>query len=84
MQKEEVQRYLRKFRRTLVEVNVAEYNDQMGHQDECRNNTIPKEGWSYWNYIGGSSGTTLEMSFKVSGGEVRPRNMAIRIWKRTG
>ena len=29
----------------LVEVNVAEYNRQtMGHQDEWRNNTIPKEG----------------------------------------
>jgi hypothetical protein len=28
--------------------------------------------------------TFYSLSFEVSGGEVRPRNMAIRVWKRTG
>lgn len=32
--------------------------------------------------IGPISGTTWGLVFRVSGGEVRPRNSAIRIWRR--
>jgi hypothetical protein len=32
----------------------------------------------------GGSGAYRALSFNISDGEVRPRNMAIRIWKRTG
>jgi hypothetical protein len=34
-------------------------------------------GWDYCN-------NKVNINFRMSGGEVRPRNMAIRIWKRTG
>ena len=44
---------------------------------------------SDWIYTGDYSkstayGHSVHLRFAVSGGEVRPRNMAIRIWKRTG
>jgi len=45
---------------------------------------IPKEGNSSWTYVGANSGQASYISFGSSNGEVRPRNMAIRIWKRTG
>jgi hypothetical protein len=48
------------------------------------NITIPKTGLSNWIMSGGWDGTPKYVSFSLSGGEVRPRNMAIRIWKRTG
>lgn len=32
--------------------------------------------------IGPVTGTTWGLNFRVSGGEVRPRNSAIRIWRR--
>jgi hypothetical protein len=43
---------------------------------------IANGDWSKNVYSGSGSGTHYAMSFKVSSGEVRPRNQAIRIWKR--
>jgi hypothetical protein len=40
--------------------------------------------WSDWIYSGSQDGSGRHLRFKMSGGEVRPRNMAIRVWKRTG
>ena len=60
-------------------------------QTSLFNQTIPKGGWSGWSYTGYSKFgddwkyySSMMSRFHVSGGEVRPRNMAIRIWKRTG
>lgn len=38
--------------------------------------------WSNYANSGGYDGHWVGMKFYVSSGEVRPRNMAIRIWKR--
>jgi hypothetical protein len=46
------------------------------------NKSIPKEGVSQWSITGSSAGVGIR--FHSLGGEVRPRNMAIRIWKRIG
>jgi hypothetical protein len=60
-----------------------------------RNGTIPQspysvgltsDSWSNAIYTGDFSRTRIDLfslKFRVSGGEVRPRNKAIRIWKRT-
>ncbi len=59
--------------------------------DECINHrtynnfTLPIGEWSEWTFSGSGSGSPLWCRrYLTSGGEVRPRNMAIRIWKRTG
>jgi hypothetical protein len=39
-------------------------------------------GWSTDYFTGGTSGAPIQLDLKVSYGEVRPRNQAIRIWKR--
>ena len=64
---------------TLYEGSIANRN-----QHSYENNTISKGEWSGWVYTGSSSGTSRYTRFYMTGGEVRPRNMAIRIWKRTG
>jgi hypothetical protein len=49
------------------------------------NITIPKEGWSDWTITGHytkDDAITRLTRFQTSGKEVRPRNMAIRVWKR--
>jgi hypothetical protein len=54
------------------------------------NQTIPKGEWSDWGFIGRANVVQSNFvwdvmsRFLVSGGEVRPCNMAIRIWKRAG
>jgi hypothetical protein len=50
---------------------------------------VPDSGWSDEINLGavklgGGALFTNTLRFNVSGGEVRPRNMAIRVWKRTG
>jgi hypothetical protein len=52
---------------------------------ERTNSTDIQPGnWSPHIYSGGNSNGTLQsLAFFVSSGEVRPRNMAIRVWKRT-
>ena len=44
---------------------------------------IPPGEWSPCLKTGGHKRDADCLSFYVSGGEVRPRNKAIRIWKRT-
>ncbi|CAK9254333.1 unnamed protein product [Sphagnum jensenii] len=74
----------------LGEVNTvwtyeAAWNKVSKHRAKLDSNTtIPKIGLSEWIRSGDSTGISRYMSFKLSDGEVRPRNMAIRIWKRTG
>ncbi len=54
------------------------------------NQTIPKGEWSDWSFTGRANGINSSFvwdvmsRFHVSGGEVRPLNMAIRVWKRDG
>ncbi len=45
---------------------------------------IASGSWSSWLRVGGHVNNTNSIQFYVSGGEVRPRNYAVRIWKRTG
>lgn len=47
---------------------------------------IPVGSWSkkFFTGVGGNPKDDFTLKFLVSGGEVRPRNMAVRIWKRTG
>jgi hypothetical protein len=40
--------------------------------------------YSQWLSTGGSNAASSSINFLVSEGEVRPRNMVIRVWKRTG
>ncbi len=40
--------------------------------------------WSGPLYGGSDAGNTYGISFLATGGEVRPKNTAMRIWKRTG
>ncbi|KAJ6220211.1 hypothetical protein RDWZM_006023 [Blomia tropicalis] len=51
---------------------------------QYRNHIIPlqKNSWSQPLWVGGRGSSEIVIDFYVSGGEVRPRNMAIRIWKR--
>ena len=52
---------------------------------------VPNEGWSSWvatannDHYSGShlSYWSYALRFNVTGGEVRPKNTAIRIWERT-
>jgi hypothetical protein len=68
----------------LSEVNGLLEDQKAQHsQSNWWNNTIPREGWSNW-VITGWTGQVNFIRFQMSGGEVRPRNMAIRVWKRTG
>ena len=48
------------------------------------NATIPVGNSSLWTYLGGSNGTARYVSLVTSDGEVRPKNMAIRVWIRVG
>lgn len=45
--------------------------------------SVPIGSWSFTIRSGGSSGSLQAMQFRASGGEVRPRNGAVRIWRRT-
>ena len=45
--------------------------------------SIPSGAWSQCLKTGGNIRDIDCLQFYVSGGEVRPRNKAIRIWKRT-
>ena len=48
-------------------------------------NDIPKYGNSTWIWIGKcDSGVNRWVKFHSSDGEIRPKNMAIKVWKRTG
>jgi hypothetical protein len=56
----------------------------MKHGSNSENSTIAKGGWSDWVVTGKHDSAWRATRLYVSGGEVRPRNMAIRIWKRAG
>ena len=70
----------------IDKVDTAYYGD-VSEMIECTpdylNCPLPKGDWSLWEYTGASSGNNRYTRFHTTGGEVRPRNMAMRIWKRT-
>ncbi len=47
------------------------------------NSEVIPGSWSPWITTGTWSGDNIQTQFLLSSGEVRPRNKAIRIWKRT-
>ncbi len=55
-------------------------------QNSFKHIDMPTSNWSSYTYTGnsGGGGTEYRMRFNMRGGEVLPRNMAIRVWKRTG
>ena len=49
-----------------------------------RNTTIPLNGSSKWIWTGRESGdVAIFANFESSGGENRPKNMAVKVWRRT-
>jgi len=64
----------------LVEVDSNYFSMGMKQSSPLK---TPKGGWSDWIYSGGQDGSSRHLRFQISDGEVRPRNMAIRIWKRS-
>ncbi len=53
-----------------------------GYMLDTKANVNANGGWSKNIWLGGIDGKPKSMNFMVSSGEVRPRNQAIRIWKR--
>lgn len=69
----------------LVQVNTAPYANLTAAPQYAPNATIEKGVWSNWIYTGAFSPSLQQyylQNFLVSNTEVRPRNVAIRIWKR--
>jgi len=72
---------------TIWDYDAAVWAEASKHRGVGDSNaTIPITGRSDWVYTGKDSSTNHGrwMSLKLTTGEVRPRNMAIRIWQRTG
>ena len=59
-------------------------NDVVRHNvaDGWHNTTVPLHGQSKWFYSGSMTGTNIFVSVELTGGEVRPKNMAMKIWRR--
>jgi hypothetical protein len=70
---------------------ISKIQSKFGNDPSVRNNghsyydiSCPKSDWSDWIFTGFNEGKNSVMNrFYYSGGEVRPKNMAIRVWKRT-
>ncbi len=65
----------------------ALFNDDKGfNRNEGRSQVgvkCPNDGWSDWIYTGSRHNRSTYIRFLSSGGEVRPKNMAIKVWERT-
>lgn len=61
--------------------NVQLEEETGPHQWDLAASTT-KAGWTNWLGVAGELGVWRTIRFKVQGGEVRPSNYAIRIWKR--
>ena len=48
------------------------------------NITIPLSGPSQWILTGSAGSPARYVNFELSSGEVRPKNMAIKVWRRVG
>ena len=59
-------------------------NRYKGHGERWGDYILPSNDWSPYFLTGYDFGVLIAMRFHVSekGGEVRPRNKAVRIWKR--
>jgi hypothetical protein len=63
--------------------NAAAWPEVSKHlAPDASNITIPRNERSLWIETGGNGVHMKFMSFNLKGGEVRPRNMAIRVWRR--
>lgn len=63
-------------------VTEVSANWSSAHDYNCKV-TLIKGEWSQKLYTGGVSGDNTVIQLYTTSGEVRPRNMAIRIWRRT-
>jgi hypothetical protein len=68
---------------TSVKTNWGEYKDENDNWKKIPEINIIPNQWSKFITTGSDKSTYL-ISFRSNSSEVRPRNMAIRIWKRTG
>ena len=71
----------------IGKVSSVLFNDVVNHNgaNGWRNATVPLHGQSKWLYTGGVTGVLTNenyLSFELTGGEVRPKNMAMKIWRR--
>jgi hypothetical protein len=68
---------------------LVEVNTHLGSLNpELYDAATPVGAWSNYVFTGAHPGAPpddhMYIKFQMSDGEVRPRNMAIRVWKRTG
>ena len=68
----------------IDKISSVAYNTLMeGHfADGWRNTTVPLHGPSKWFFTGKAESPDNFLSIELSGGEVRPKNMAMKIWRR--
>ena len=77
----------------ISKVNVVDYNE--AGFDEVKKNpglnlcqaTIQSNGSSKWIWTGTEGGTNggkwIYVNFESTGGEIRSRNIAVKVWRRT-
>ena len=70
----------------LVQVDTVYFNDIQDKNKVKHNTTLNVGEASDWVYTGNNAGYTDHryVRFVTSSGEVRPSNMAVRVWKRVG
>ena len=60
----------------------AAFGEVSKHRASSGNITIPLKGPSLWIRTGDSGSYSRYVNFELSSGEVRPKNMAIKVWRR--
>jgi hypothetical protein len=70
--------------RRLEAVETQWFSGHSSQGDGYGNGTLPIGTWSKWMVTGNRGGESMDTRFYISDSEVRPRNMAIRVWKRSG
>ena len=66
----------------FVNVIKKTYNSADKYTITSDNITIPLRGSSRWIFTGGDRGSNIYFKFESFYGEVRPKNMAVKIWRR--
>jgi len=64
---------------------IRDNNEHVGEKKDYKVD-VPKQGlsdWKWGTFVGGM-GNQMTKKYQVSSGQVRPRDMAMRIWERTG
>ncbi len=68
----------------MVHTGYDNYKIKELHGADTNNVSIPVTGWSDGLWTGATSGTDVFINFKhTDTAEVRPKNMAIKVYKRT-